>query len=1384
MYLLFRKGISFLLILSSVFCYEDDYNPLRDLKKCKLTHSGTEYKGDVARSFSGLPCQYWDSSNPLHAVDTSLKDDDFPDRSKKAARNYCRNPNKKYAMPWCYTLDPNVIDDVCDIPLCSYEDCRITGPGMEYSGHINRTASDRACVPWSEKFVHKYEADTNATLMPSDEHKRKLPDYRFPEGSRKRAMNRCRNPNADPAGPWCLVERETLSKTSYDVEYCNVPFCEQPECPSYTSGDSSFVHTHYSSTLLSEDDSTILFGLRLWNPEQWRNARFRLALSMVPIAATGKRLREMNVGLELLVQHNGSELQLTDDEEPEFSPSDSLIVATAVKYFAINWAGGFISFGFRGNVKPLWIQEYNEDVSTLIGLYRGVWKYVSILGVAATWSFPFCKEGCVEHITLHTSPSRLWPLKRAPFKGYELSLYVRAHAHAIITLRPGPGVPYPSVSVVLAGMFNKTVLTLSSEKGEEIVVTTYVPDILTYWKFTNVKITVIGDKLQAYWSTEDQPEGQLFLSYEHLSIRKTRWFSIASQTVAHWTLYCQPNGSAVVPKAVRPECIMDDMAQDYNGTQWVSAAGNPCLPWNHRSFPQMDHANFPDKSKLEAENLCRNPTKDPNGPYCFTMLDTLNSSHKVQVKKEYCKPRFCQSAACKISGLGTDFFGLKSSTRSGRACQSWLSQSPHKIDKQFQNDDLYPTRSVKLAQNYCRNPSRDVGGPWCYTKDPKVQRDLCDVTDCEKSEQCTLVVTSSSLGSRNKYILPDWRTSGLRFWLKVWDPRSYDTLHIVLSTANASGVGGYFDLIIGYNKNEYLALMWTDLAGEKHECDSILLPHLIAAAKWTGFWLKLSVGAIQLGRDGASGPIFQWEEGGGPCPSMRLDMIGFYVEQGGRVAASFDCTECHTEVTHTDLFDQKYPVDMWKAKSVQQGPREKYSFFIHVRSTGEFKLGLFRFPMTDEYLMISFSNSSVLVHGVNALNGSMLKSSVHLNAPVLSDWKWSVLKFEYSEQSLNISKSDSLLLQWNPSKELPLIYYYMSISSAHPNSRVTWTLNCVPPDIDGAPRSGGWGGWGPWQCSVPCGGGSGIRYRKCDHPKPNIFGAACDGSNSQVGRCNTFKCGEISPYTSQLIRASLKREARTIFLTEANNLSIACDMNLVRRIANESPTADFEWNKNGFRLGDRVDIQDLRDADFTWNLTRVHVQDSGVYTCLVFPDTAETRKVLSVVIVTSATRTFTKRVGDRWKLVCNSGVLASVYRGLQQRWLLNGRVYVRDKYVAIHSERDEITHINTSHEGVWECQVFHHQLNLTWTTNWTRLHVLGRASIFTHLMEDRFSGAMLSWLGSERNVALFVRLVPLVLAVAVLICLFFYRKWEKEIYGSPQRTSQYQQVSQGEKLDI
>uniref|UniRef100_A0A8D9ES02 Hemicentin-1 n=1 Tax=Cacopsylla melanoneura TaxID=428564 RepID=A0A8D9ES02_9HEMI len=161
----------------------------------------------------------------------------------------------------------------------------------------------------------------------------------------------------------------------------------------------------------------------------------------------------------------------------------------------------------------------------------------------------------------------------------------------------------------------------------------------------------------------------------------------------------------------------------------------------------------------------------------------------------------------------------------------------------------------------------------------------------------------------------------------------------------------------------------------------------------------------------------------------------------------------------------------------------------------------------------------------------LLNYTTSVNGTLWSERKWAEIYVEFSEISLNVSHNGNLVLLWSSTKEYPLIYYYMSVAtgivatgnvgtgiivatgnvSLETSGRVTWTLNCNPPDIDGPPRNGSWGGWGAWECSVPCGGGSGIRYRECDHPSPNIFGAPCPGPNSQVGKCNVFKCGDISP---------------------------------------------------------------------------------------------------------------------------------------------------------------------------------------------------------------------------------------------------------------------------------
>ena len=47
----------------------------------------------------------------------SFSDEDFPDGSVTGAQNFCRNPNGM-DKPWCYTTDPNVDKEFCQISIC------------------------------------------------------------------------------------------------------------------------------------------------------------------------------------------------------------------------------------------------------------------------------------------------------------------------------------------------------------------------------------------------------------------------------------------------------------------------------------------------------------------------------------------------------------------------------------------------------------------------------------------------------------------------------------------------------------------------------------------------------------------------------------------------------------------------------------------------------------------------------------------------------------------------------------------------------------------------------------------------------------------------------------------------------------------------------------------------------------------------------------------------------------------------------------------------------------------------------------------------------------------------------------------------------------------
>ena len=78
---------------------------------------------------------------------------------------------------------------------------------------------------------------------------------------------------------------------------------------------------------------------------------------------------------------------------------------------------------------------------------------------------------------------------------------------------------------------------------------------------------------------------------------------------------------------------------------------------------------------------------------------------------------------------GTLYKGIKKITKSGRVCQRWDSQIPH-AHPAYPMDN-FPDATLLEAANYCRNPDMKLGvGPWCYTNDPDLPWESCDIPYC------------------------------------------------------------------------------------------------------------------------------------------------------------------------------------------------------------------------------------------------------------------------------------------------------------------------------------------------------------------------------------------------------------------------------------------------------------------------------------------------------------------------------------------------------------------------------------------------------------------------------------------------------------------------------
>lgn len=86
--------------------FVDLFPECAEFPECRLTDIGSEYRGQISQTRSGIECISWNKVQSISGSESlSVLD-----------ANYCRNPDKKSEGPWCYT-DVDTWD-YCAIPFC------------------------------------------------------------------------------------------------------------------------------------------------------------------------------------------------------------------------------------------------------------------------------------------------------------------------------------------------------------------------------------------------------------------------------------------------------------------------------------------------------------------------------------------------------------------------------------------------------------------------------------------------------------------------------------------------------------------------------------------------------------------------------------------------------------------------------------------------------------------------------------------------------------------------------------------------------------------------------------------------------------------------------------------------------------------------------------------------------------------------------------------------------------------------------------------------------------------------------------------------------------------------------------------------------------------
>ncbi|KFP33161.1 Plasminogen, partial [Colius striatus] len=244
------------------------------------------------------------------------------------------------------------------------------------------------------------------------------------------------------------------------------------------------------------------------------------------------------------------------------------------------------------------------------------------------------------------------------------------------------------------------------------------------------------------------PEKDLRMNYCRNPDGELRPWCFTTSPTKRWE-YCNiPRCTTHSPVSGLGSQCLSGKGEDYRGRIAITESGNACQHWNTQ-FPHR-HGWIPDRYPCKGleENYCRNPDGEKR-PWCYT----INSS----VRWEYCAIPHCDGIEQEIAdvpvqvslleecyrGKGQSYRGTTSTTVSGKKCQAWNSMFPHRHEK---TPDRFP--DADLRENYCRNPDGD-NSPWCFTTDPSMTWEYCNLRRCDDHMQEPIPNDSSARTAQN-----------------------------------------------------------------------------------------------------------------------------------------------------------------------------------------------------------------------------------------------------------------------------------------------------------------------------------------------------------------------------------------------------------------------------------------------------------------------------------------------------------------------------------------------------------------------------------------------------------------------------------------------------------